>query len=46
MKEAEHARKSIRFWVTEHPSPRFWMAEARSRKTKVVKVCDGGTGGK
>lgn len=29
---------NIRFWVSPHPSPRFWIAEMRSRKTKQVNV--------
>lgn len=29
---------NIRFWVSPHPSPRFWIAETRSRKTKQENV--------
>lgn len=36
---------NIRFWVSSHPSPRFWIAEMRSRKTKQVNVYPESGGG-
>jgi hypothetical protein len=31
---------NIPFWVRPQPSPRFWIAETRSTKTKQEKVCE------
>lgn len=41
MKEMETVVRSILFCVIPHPNPRFWIADARSKKTKHVNVYEG-----